>query len=159
MTRPGRHGWRIAARNLLVLLPVLLLCGWQGDFLRFGLTTDYSGLLTIALVAIFVPALGEEVLFRALLLPRPEEPGQHRLAAILSISAFVAWHPLQAAVFGANAVPVFLDPWFLVAVAALGTALASTYLATRSLWPCVVMHWTVVVGWKAFAGGPPNPFS
>ena len=47
-----------------------------------------------------------------------------------------------------------IDPWFLFCVALLGIALSRLYLATWSIWPCVVLHWAVVVGWKALLGGP-----
>lgn len=158
-TWPDRRGWARAGFELLWLVPAVLLCGAAGGFIEFGLTDDLRGLVALALVAIFVPALGEEILFRALFLPRRNEVAGIRLATLCSVCAFVLWHPLQTLLFGGAAVPLFIDPWFLAAVAALGIALARIYHATQSLWPCLAAHWAIVVGWKAFFGGPPNPFA
>lgn len=143
---------------MLWCAPLLIALGFWGGFLDYGMTTDWGGLATLALIALFAPSLGEELFFRVLLIPRTDESRSAVFAMLISITAFVAWHPFQALIFGASAVPIFLDPWFLVAVAALGTALARIYRATMSLWPCVAVHWAVVVGWKAFFGGPPSPF-
>ncbi|MGJ8536682.1 MAG: CPBP family glutamic-type intramembrane protease [Parasphingopyxis sp.] len=159
LTWPNGVGWLRAVWELLWAVPVVLLCGWLGGFMRFTVTDDMADLVMLAIVAIFAPAIGEEILFRATLLPRPEESRLYGKAILVSVVAFVAWHPLQALIFGPGVVPIFLDPWFLLAVAVLGLALARIYRATASLWPCVLAHWLVVVGWKAFFGGPPGPFS
>lgn len=158
-TRPGRDAWRAMGCELAWLAPLILLCGWLGGFVRVGPLADPGELATLAVVAIVAPALGEETLFRVLPIPRADEGRSAALPIAVSIAAFVAWHPLQAAIFGAEKVPVFLDPWFLLAVAGMGLALARLYRATGSIWPCVALHWLVVVGWKAFLGGPPNPFA
>ena len=157
-TRPDRKGWFNVLLHLCWLVPAILLCGFLGGFLDFESSFDTSGLLALAGVAFFAPALGEELLFRAMLLPREEE-GSATLASILSVVLFVLWHPFQALIFGVEAVPIFIDPWFLCAVAALGIALANIYRRTGSIWPCVLLHWFIVLAWKAFFGGPPSPFS
>ena len=158
-TRPGAAAWRAMGREMAWLVPLILLCGWLGGFVRFGAGAETGELARLAIVAIVAPALGEEILFRVLPIPRVEEDRSAALLIAVSIAAFVAWHPLQAAIFGAAKVPVFLDPWFLLAVAGMGLALARLYRASGSIWPCVALHWLVVVGWKAFFGGPPNPFA
>lgn len=73
---------------------------------------------------------------------------------IVAVGLFVAWHPLQAMTFGPPWAALFLDPWFLLAVAVLGTALVAQFRATGSVWPCVVSHWLVVLCWKLAFGGP-----
>ena len=108
-------------------------------------------MLGLAATLFVVPALGEEILFRGLLIPR-DRPGVG--AILLSVLLFVLWHPLQALTIGPPWAAAFLDPWFLAAVAILGLALARIYAATRSLWPCVLAHWLVVLGWKTVLGGP-----
>ena len=97
------------------------------------------------------PALGEELLFRGLIIPRG---GPKARWIALSASLFLLWHPLQAATIGPPWASAFLDPWFLAATAILGLALGRIYAATGSLWPCVLLHWLVVFGWKALLGGP-----
>ncbi|WP_340587834.1 type II CAAX prenyl endopeptidase Rce1 family protein [Erythrobacter alti] len=119
------------------------------------LTFDRSTLM-VAVIALFVPTLGEELLFRVIMLPAP---GQHRpfpwLAASISIAAFVLWHPLQGLLFGGERAAIFTDGGFLFAVFCLGIACTRAWWKTGSIWPCVILHWLVVVCWKSFAGGPP----
>lgn len=88
-----------------------------------------------------------------LLLPPPGQPvPPSRLA--LSTLLFVLWHPPQAWLFGPHWAAAVLNPFFLAAVALLGVALGRLYARTGSIWPCVLLHWTAVVAWKAFFGAP-----
>src|SRR5690606_12311708 len=132
-------------------VPLLLLVAYAGGLVRIAEPPDSAALLRLAATLLIAPALGEELLFRAALIPR-ERPRWPWLA--LSVALFVAWHPLQVMTFGPPWAGAFLDPWFLLAVAVLGVALARIYAATRSIWPCVLAHWLVVVTWKACLGGP-----
>jgi predicted Abi (CAAX) family protease len=104
-------------------------------------------------VAVVAPALGEELLFRAALLPAPGVRAPAWRSAV-PVLLFVLWHPPQALLFGPHWEAVVLDPWFLAAVAVLGTALTRLYLATGSIWPPVLLHWATIVGWKAWFGAP-----
>jgi predicted Abi (CAAX) family protease len=72
----------------------------------------------------------------------------------VSVVLFVAWHPLQALVFGSHWAQTVSNPWFLAAVAAFGVSSARLYWKTASLWPSVALHWLIVIGWKALLGGP-----
>lgn len=112
---------------------------------------DAITMMRLAATLMLTPALGEEILFRGLIIPR-DRPARKWIA--LSVLLFVLWHPLQAIAFGPPWASAFLDPWFLAAVAALGLSLARIYRATRSLWPCILFHWLVVYVWKVFLGGP-----
>jgi predicted Abi (CAAX) family protease len=67
---------------------------------------------------------------------------------------FVLWHPPQGLIFGPHWAAIMLNPWFLACVGALGFASARLYLRTGSIWPSVLLHWLVVVAWKALLGGP-----
>ncbi len=138
---------------LLAALPVLGTAAWIGGFAALTLEPNPQVWLQFAVLIFFVPALGEELLFRALLVPPPEQPmSLWRWAAVVGL--FVAWHPLQAVTFGPPWAEMFLDPWFLPAVAALAIALVAQFRITGSIWPCVVSHWLVVLGWKLAFGGP-----
>ena len=150
-TCPDRGGWWRAVRELLWALPLLLLMAWCAGLIAPAPSPPAGELARLALVLFVAPALGEELLFRAALIPR-ERPSTTWMA--LSVLLFVAWHPLQAVTLGPPWASAFLDPWFLACVGVLGTALARIYAATRSIWPCVLTHWAVVFGWKAFLGGP-----
>ena len=136
------------------LAPVLVICTIASDNMGWQPIFD-QGTLKLALIAIIAPSLGEELLFRAVMLPRPLQ-GAHFpwKIAWVSIVLFVVWHPLQAILFGGLRGQIFLDPWFLMAVLALGIGCSRLYWKTASVWPCVILHWLVVIAWKALAGGP-----
>ena len=153
MRLPSRHAWRYLALEATWSLPLALLLCALGGLAEFGWTDDPALLLRLALVALVAPAFGEELLFRVLLLP-PPGAAVPPLRIALSAALFVLWHPPQAWLFGSHWAAVVLDPWFLAAVAVLGVALGRLYARTGSVWPCILLHWTAVVGWKAFFGAP-----
>jgi uncharacterized protein len=150
-TWPDAQAWRRAALEVLWALPLLVAIAWCGGLIEPSQSPSAGQLARLALGLLIAPAVGEELLFRAGLIPRdPPRAGW----VILSVLLFVGWHPLQAVTIGPPWAEAFLDPWFLACVAVLGTALARIYAAARSIWPCVVTHWAVVLVWKAFLGGP-----
>lgn len=152
-TIPRGQDWRRLIVELAWLAPALVALGWAGAFAEPGFT-DWAALLRMAAIAIVVPALAEELAFRAALLPPPAtRPSLMRCA--LAIAAFVVWHPLQVLWFGSGWGETVLNPWFLAAVTALGIATTRLYLATASIWPSVVLHWLVVIAWKALGGASP----
>lgn len=151
---PSRAHLRPFAIEAAWVLPVLVVLGLAGGWMQWRPAFD-TGVLRLAAFALLAPALGEELLFRAALLPQPDPARKLPLLPLaISLLLFVAWHPLQAFVFGPHWALVVLDPWFLAAVTALGVALARLYWRTGSLWPPIALHWLVVVGWKALLGGP-----
>jgi predicted Abi (CAAX) family protease len=152
-TLPNARGWRRLLIEAAWAIPAAMLLCWAGGLLRPGLSDDPELLLRLAVVAIVAPALGEELLFRVLLLPPPGAPAAPWRLAI-PVLLFVLWHPPQVLLFGPGWGAVVLNPWFLAAVAAVGVALTRLYRATGSIWPPVLLHWTIVVGWKAFFGAP-----
>lgn len=153
-TMPGRRGVAGLVLELIWLAPVMGICVVLSDTMQWAPAFD-DATLRLALVAIIVPSLGEELLFRAALLPQPQS-GQSIpiMWSAAGIGLFVAWHPLQALFTTDARATIFLDPWFLVAVAALGLACTRAYWRSGSIWSAVILHWLVVVGWKALAGGP-----
>ena len=152
-TWPDRRGWIAAACNLLWALPLIAVFGWIGGFVRFDPRPFDGSNIRLAATLLLVPALGEELLFRGLLVPRPERPFP-AWQGLLAVGAFVAWHPLQTVTWGPPWSALFLEPWFLAAVAVLGVALVRIYRATGSIWPCVAAHWLLVGAWKLLFGGP-----
>ncbi|WP_170150319.1 CPBP family glutamic-type intramembrane protease [Maricaulis maris] len=110
---------------------------------NFAVTGDLPGLLAVAAVAILIPAFAEELVFRVSLAGR-----RGRVRAALAIAAFVLWHPVQAWLGLPMAQAVFLEPGFLAITAALGLACTLAWRISGSIWPPVLLHWLVVVGWK-----------
>lgn len=150
---PDRRGWAATALALLWGLPSIAILAFAGGLARFDPVPFDGGWIRVFLLLMLVPALGEELLFRALPVPRPERPFAW-WQAVLCVGAFVAWHPLQAVTFGPPWSALFLDPWFLAAVAVLGAMLVGIYRATGSIWPCVGAHWLAVAAWKLLFDGP-----
>lgn len=104
--------------------------------------------LLIALIALFIPALFEELIFRAGL---PALLGGGGRGDAIALALFIAWHPLQVLLGLPMAQPVFLDPAFLLLVAVLGLCCSLLYRRSASLLPAVILHWVLVIGWKAFS--------
>ncbi len=121
---------------------IALAVGLTSGFLRPE--TAPTAALPLLLRTFAVPALLEELLFRAL--PPP------RLWPV-SLAAYVLFHPLNAWLFLPEARDVFYDPVFLILTALLGGGCALLYRRTRSLWPPVALHGFTVAGWLLFLGG------
>jgi predicted Abi (CAAX) family protease len=150
---PSRTGWLLAAAVGVAALAVELAIGLAGGFLRPA-PADWSVLPAALLLAVFVPALGEELVFRGLLIPgRGEGEGDAWGAILLSTALFVSWHVFEALTFMRAAAPIFLRADFLATTAVLGLACGWLRRRTGSLWPAVALHWLEVAGWQVWFGG------
>ncbi|WGM38287.1 hypothetical protein AMEJIAPC_01189 [Caulobacter sp. NIBR1757] len=151
-TLPDGAGWRFTA---LVGVPALLAMAAIG--LATGLYQpgggDLSALPLTLLTVLFVPAIGEEAVFRGLMVPG-KEAARPVLAIALSTALYVLWHPLEGFTFLPGARQLFARPDFLLATGLLGLACALTRWRTGSIWPAVLLHWAAVVIWKTWLGGP-----
>lgn len=47
-----------------------------------------------------------------------------------------------------------VDSAFLLGTALLGYVCARLTIATRSIWPAIVLHWLIALGWKTLYGIP-----
>jgi predicted Abi (CAAX) family protease len=118
------------------------------------LDSTFAFLLPITLFVF--PSLLEEAFFRGVLIPRNILGAGNAAAAravILSTMLFVLWHLFNALAFNQTAIPVFLDPWFLAIVTALGLTCGYSYVVSRSIWVPVIIHWATVTVWVLFLGG------
>jgi uncharacterized protein (DUF2235 family)/membrane protease YdiL (CAAX protease family) len=159
-TWPGGAGWAQTGKEALWLFPALALFAWLGGFLDWRPELG-PHLLLVALIAFFVPVLGEEILFRGVLL-KPSAIGTTALGpVVLSAVLFMLWHPLQVLgcrwlISGPCPLPwawLGFCFWFLAGCFALGLACARAVLKTRSIWPAVALHWIVIVAWATLFGG------
>ena len=148
-----------APRQAWALVPLYVLiaitAGFGTGLLRLEpLTSKFAVLLPFTLF--IFPSLLEELFFRGVLIPRriadSGRPAAVR-AILLSTLAFVAWHPLNAIAFNPSAIPLFLDPWFLLITTALGVTCGYAYVVSRSLWAPVIIHWASVCIWVLLLGG------
>jgi predicted Abi (CAAX) family protease len=129
----------------LLVIGVGALAAWQGVLVLHHAPRETMS--AIFITAFFLPALGEELLFRSWL--RDGEP----LVAGLSMIAFVLWHPLQYLAGSPFAHPAFIDPGFLALVAVLGFACTLSRLRSGSIWPGVIIHWGAAVVWQVLFAG------
>ena len=154
LTRPTARDWLEAAALLALATALIIPLGLAGGFLSWAPQSDLADIARAATIALLIPAFGEELLFRAAIIPR-DAPKRARFGwALAGLAAFVAWHPLEAALWLTAARPLFFTPAFLIAAGTLGAACTLSYLRAKSLWPPVAIHWLAVVGWKALGGGP-----
>ncbi len=148
-TRPGIRAWGESLLLLGVFGLLAVYLGLGSGLINIALTDEHLPFMVTALVALLVPALAEELVFRvslpwcgrALGLPA-------RLADLAAIALFVIWHPLQVWLGLPFAQPVFLDPAFLSIAGGLGLICMISYRRSGSIWPAVLMHWIVVISWK-----------
>jgi predicted Abi (CAAX) family protease len=104
-----------------------------------------------------LPAFGEELVFRGLLLPSALD-GVAPLALLpwmaLSVGLFVAWRGVRGQLLSSSQRGSGLqDPRVLVQTALLGLACSLIYSASGSLWWAVLLHWLAVVAWRHGLGG------
>jgi uncharacterized protein (DUF2235 family)/membrane protease YdiL (CAAX protease family) len=150
-TMPGIATW---GRLLGVVLGLLAL-SWLLD--RLGLIPwrpDLAFLLGIGALAGLGTALVEEALFRGILLKPPPDSATGLGPALLSALVFMLWHPLQTFLYDPLWEPYAWRWWFLAGTFVLGFVCARLTLSTRSIWPAVVLHLLVALGWKTLYGIP-----
>jgi predicted Abi (CAAX) family protease len=109
-----------------------------------------------ALRLLLLPALVEEVIFRVMLLPHPNEgiPGWRWLGwAVVSLILFVGYHWLLGHTLYRSAKETLCDRRFLILVGWLGLFLTGIYWITGSLWLIVCIHWAAILVWIYALGG------
>ncbi|MDO9336261.1 MAG: CPBP family glutamic-type intramembrane protease [Caulobacter sp.] len=152
-TLPDHRGWTFAALVGLPTLVAMAAIGLSTGLYALG-QGDFVALPLTILTVFFVPAIGEEAVFRGLMVPGRAEPANPARAIVLSTLLYVLWHPLEGFTFLPGARDLFSRPDFLFVTGLLGLACALTRWRTGSIWPAVLLHWAAVVVWKTWLGGP-----
>jgi predicted Abi (CAAX) family protease len=111
------------------------------------------GQLPRAARLLVLPAFGEELLFRGLLLPSALD-GVKPLAMLpwmaLSVGLFVAWQGRMALWLAGDRRERLPDPQLLLQSTLLGVACSLIYAVSGSLWWAVLLHWLAVLfRWQA----------
>jgi len=139
---------RAAIEGLLLFLMVLAACIWAATNGVLELKPLKQDQLAVTwLSAFLMPTLTEELVFRGWV--KKGAP----IAAVLSLLAYIAWHPIQTLLGLPSGRPEFLDPAFLGLVAWLGFACTLSRIRSGSIWPAVIIHWGIVVMWISLYGG------
>ncbi len=157
-TLPTLMGWLVSGLLLGGYGLIALTWGKKTGFLSPPQRSAYprSFQIQIWVGTLAMPALVEELLFRCLLIPHPQE-GVWWLTVLLwsgfSLMLFVLYHPLNARTFYKAGDPTFFNPTFLSLATLLGIVCTCAYLFTGSIWPGTIIHWLVVAIWLLYLGG------
>ena len=156
-TVPTAAAWRRCALLYALFLAVALPLGLWSGLLRPSRPplTLGAALMLAATIALY-PAFVEELVFRALLLPRrADRVSRPRLAitAGLALVLYVVAHPINAYLFWPAVLRIFTDPVYLSLATLLGLTCTGAYLISGSIWPPVAIHWLSVVAWILLLGG------
>lgn len=148
----------VATLGMLVYALVALPLARRSGLLRQGWRWRPLGpLLRQAPLLLVMPALGEEAVFRAALLPALAMEGVGLWSSLawgaLSVGLFVGYHPVAGATWYRPGRQLFRDPAFLLSCSWLGAVCAGAFLITGSLWPPVLIHWLAVTLWLWPLGG------
>lgn len=150
-TQPGARDLVDLALAAAVFSALAALIANTGLLRWAPLSAPQLGL--IALRALVLPAFGEELCFRAALVPARTETARPALWIGLSVALFTAWHVLETAFLPGSAA-TFLRADFLALAAALGLLCALLRWRSGSIWTAVALHWLAVVAWQGWFGGP-----
>lgn len=150
-TLPTTRGWLFCLAVSVVTLATMAAIGFTNGL--YHLTPTQPGLPLRLLTVLFIPALGEEIPFRALLTPGPDERRNPWPAIAVSTALYTLWHIVEALNFLPAAAHVFLRLDFLACCAVLGLGCAVMKRQTGSIWPAVILHWALVVVWQTWLGG------
>jgi predicted Abi (CAAX) family protease len=149
--------WLYCAGIFLLLIVIAAPIGFRSGFLRIErMVGSRWRLLVVTLLLAIRPALLEEMIFRAILLPHPAQDYPLRITllwAMFGLVVFVLSHPVNGLFIRKIASSVFTDPLFLFFAGLVGIACTVAYLVSGSIWPPMLIHWAVVTPWILFFGG------
>lgn len=151
VTVPTIQGQLFCAAICAATLVLMAVIGFSTGL--YNLTPAQPDLALRMLSVFFVPALGEEIIFRGLLIPGRDEPQRPWLPIVFSTALYTVWHVFEALTFLRAAASIFLRLDFLLCCAVLGLSCAIMRYLTGSLWPAVLLHWALVVVWQTWWGG------
>jgi predicted Abi (CAAX) family protease len=154
---PDRQDWGMTVLLLLAYGAIAVPIGVKAGFLQWRPIRQKPIQFVKTLVFLFLcPALWEELVFRVILLPYPDELNSPVITfgwAMLSLTLFVLYQPLNALTLYKAGNPTFFQPVFLVLTALLGLTCTIAYWLTGSLWAIALIHWVVVVIWLLCLNG------
>ena len=156
-TLPSARTWGRCALAYAAFLACAFPVGAVSGLLHVSLPDARPAEIAATCLMVFIhPAFVEEMLFRALLLPR-NAASMRRVPLVvtvaLALALYVVSHPLNAMLFRPHALSLFASPGYLTLVAMLGATCTWAYMTSRSIWPPVAIHWLTVVAWIWLLGG------
>jgi predicted Abi (CAAX) family protease len=147
--RPALRDWLEAALLFSIFLTLASYVGLGNGLFKIALTDAWLEFAIIAVIAVFIPALGEELIFRVGLPALFQNTLPSLFSQLLALLLFVIWHPIQYGLGLPMGQSLFIEPAFLIIVTALGLVCTISYRRSGSVWPAIAMHWGIVVLWKS----------
>ncbi len=156
-TVPTIKNWIVVLLLLLIIMLVCLPIGFWCKFLEIKIP-ELSAIefIRILISRFLFPCFAEELLFRVLILPGKNNHASittQLVLVVLSITVYVASHPLNVILFYKRALKIFTNPFFLLSTSVLGISCTVTYIESGSIWTAVILHWIIVVTWLIVLGG------
>lgn len=143
-TVPTWKDWKEAIALLFFFALIYIPIGFDLGFLKFQSESNWFTILGVLFSAFWMPGVNEELIFRALLIPRT---GSRKWAIVFSWLSFLLYHLHPF-------VPTFFrTPAFLIGAGLVGIVCTISYLRSRSIWTAIVIHWSIVVVWLLIFGG------
>jgi predicted Abi (CAAX) family protease len=152
VTWPDAQGWAFAGGVGALTLAAMGLLGFSTGLYSLA-PARTEGLPLRLLTVLIAPAMGEEAVFRGLLIPDWSETRSPWAILAGATAIFTAWHVAEVKIFMPSAAPIFLRPDFLACAAILGLGCGVIRWRTWSLWPGVGLHWLMVTVWQTWLGG------
>jgi predicted Abi (CAAX) family protease len=151
-TPPQARDWLEALLAAVAFAGVAALIGQNSGLMSWAPRSP-TDIALLAARSLLIPALGEELVFRAALVPSRGDGVKPAPTIALSTVAFTLWHVVETTFLPWSAA-TFLRPDFLVLAALLGLCCAILRWRSGSIWTAVALHWLIVVVWQGFLGGP-----
>lgn len=154
---PSRNDLQFSVLVTVVYGVLALLFGLSTKLFTFTLYSgDIKSLLALPFILLIIPSIPEEFFFRGMLLPhRSEHKTKKQIITwiMISMTAFVLWHPFAALTTYKQVRELFTDWRFITIVTMLSFSCTITYLKTGNIWIPTVIHWLTVIVWMLFLGG------
>jgi predicted Abi (CAAX) family protease len=154
---PDLNSWLVTFFLLIAVSSICLSIGFNTGFLKNNLQTlPITKSFSILVISFFFPALAEETFFRVIMLPSKSEnvPINFLLIwGVISLLAYVLFHPLNSITLYKKSFPIFTNPTFLSLTSILGLACTLSYFQSASVWNGVLIHWSIVVSWLLLLDG------
>ncbi len=151
-TLPKSRDWIELAAVTALVAAVAVPFGLKTGLLHYEPRSARTIALS-ALIVILIPALGEELPFRGLMIPDRSETKRAIWSILISTALFTGWHVFET-MWQPKERALFTRPDFLAWAAWLGLWCAILRRRSGSIWPGVILHWATVVGWIGWLGGP-----
>jgi uncharacterized protein len=144
LTIPTWKDWQETIALLALFGAIYSPIGFSLNFLNFQPESNWLTIFGVLFSAFWMPGVNEELIFRALLIPRT---GLNWIAIVSSWLLFLVYHlhPFVPA--------FFRTPAFLMGAGMVGIVCTISYLRSKSIWSAIVLHWSIVSVWLLVLGG------